>query len=430
MKTEIIQKVVLACVLAVCSTVACAMHNEPDTRRVCEAFPPKDLCQKALNKVWRIKKKIENCCTDLDNKFDDLKGEIARINGCVISIPIATDAFTITQPGNYCLTADVAGPLTITADNVILDLNNHAVDGGTNGIVVDGQENVIIKNGRVQNCTNGIEFGTTTTTRSVAVDSIDFANNASAIVMSRTDGFRVSNCTVVNHSSDGFQFGVNTRNGIVRSSSIHDNPSTTEGIQINNCSDLMFYAVHVDANAVTLGWALQSSNNVFLNKCTANNNTASDFLTGFRLNTNNNQIFFVECTANNNTSPGGASGFTASTSSSECIFVNCIANSNSIVGFGNSGPRNCFVNCSANNNDRDGFSNIGDNCYFFSNKAIGNFNLGFQDFAVNTGWFANYAAKNVIPNYDGIPAANIKTYTLNNASLPANTVAWNNIEGV
>ena len=74
--------------------------DEDIARRTCEALPSKDICQKALKKIWRIKKKLDTCCTDLDIKFDKLQDEIDSINAanfCTQSTPISTDAFTITE---------------------------------------------------------------------------------------------------------------------------------------------------------------------------------------------------------------------------------------------------------------------------------------------------------------------------------------------
>lgn len=73
--------------------------------------------------------------------------------------PISTVPFTITEPGVYCLTQSqtltTATPVAILiqADNVVLDLQGHTVDGGnvTNrGISVLDRQNVTIRNGTIR----------------------------------------------------------------------------------------------------------------------------------------------------------------------------------------------------------------------------------------------------------------------------------------
>ena len=62
--------------------------------------------------------------------------------------------FTISESGQYVFGDNLIGPggdvLVIDADNVIIDLNQHIVGGGTRGIVIaNGHSNIRIKNGAI-----------------------------------------------------------------------------------------------------------------------------------------------------------------------------------------------------------------------------------------------------------------------------------------
>jgi hypothetical protein len=74
--------------------------------------------------------------------------------------PVSGLPLVISQPGSFYLTDDLngvagQGGITITADDVTLDLNGfslNGVPGSSNGITVSGQAtNVVIRNGTVRN---------------------------------------------------------------------------------------------------------------------------------------------------------------------------------------------------------------------------------------------------------------------------------------
>ncbi|MGA9530693.1 MAG: right-handed parallel beta-helix repeat-containing protein, partial [Candidatus Babeliales bacterium] len=60
-----------------------------------------------------------------------------------------TSPGTITTSGCYCLGNDIAGQLVIDVDNVCLDLNGYCVADNETSIVVNGHNNITIKNGCV-----------------------------------------------------------------------------------------------------------------------------------------------------------------------------------------------------------------------------------------------------------------------------------------
>ena len=79
--------------------------------------------------------------------------------------PISAVPFTISEAGSYYLTgnltaSDSTSGITISADNVTLDLNGFALIGGGSGsvagiVVPVAQKNLCIRNGTVRGWTNG-----------------------------------------------------------------------------------------------------------------------------------------------------------------------------------------------------------------------------------------------------------------------------------
>jgi hypothetical protein len=82
---------------------------------------------------------------------------------CISISYISTiQSYTINQSGTFVLGQNIqeAGTvISITASNVILDLNGWTVTGGTTGIeIASGLSNIIIKNGRIASCNVGISI--------------------------------------------------------------------------------------------------------------------------------------------------------------------------------------------------------------------------------------------------------------------------------
>lgn len=123
-------------------------------------------------------------------------------------IPIASLPFTITNAGSYYLTTNLAGVsgmdgITITADNVTLDLNGFAlvgVAGSTNGIIVARPaRNLIVRNGNVSGWeaagVNAYDNGSNALCERLAVSDCGGGIALSSGV--------VSDCTVSSCKSDG-----------------------------------------------------------------------------------------------------------------------------------------------------------------------------------------------------------------------------------
>lgn len=79
---------------------------------------------------------------------------------------ISTPPVSITQPGVYCLTADLSGIIWIGASDVVIDLQGHTVDGsaGGSGTTADGisafdKQRITVRNGTVRGFRIGIFLG-------------------------------------------------------------------------------------------------------------------------------------------------------------------------------------------------------------------------------------------------------------------------------
>ncbi len=147
---------------------------------------------------------LNACCTNITNEFQQTWTILAGFNGtftainalasaCVVT-PL-TAGTNITQPGYYCLSNDIVGSFTITANNVVLDLNSHAVSTG--GIFVLTGTNRTIKNGNINNSNNGIVLTSNTNTE---INNISFTNcpAVSAITATSSIGTAILNVYVQN----------------------------------------------------------------------------------------------------------------------------------------------------------------------------------------------------------------------------------------
>lgn len=97
------------------------------------------------------------------------------------------------MPGNYTLSNDIVGTITISADNVLLNLNGKTITGSVDGIFVSGQNNITIKNGRIKDASvNGINLNTV---NDIVISSVDFTVNNTGILITASD------CVVVEYSN-------------------------------------------------------------------------------------------------------------------------------------------------------------------------------------------------------------------------------------
>lgn len=127
-------------------------------------------------------------------------------------IPLGQSDFpkTITESGSYYLTGNIEittadTALTITADDVQIDLNNFVITGpniaGGNGIAIDCQKNITIKNGTIRGFGGRGIYDSCTSAKSIRVINVKVLDNAGSGVYLAGSNHLVSNCKVSGNGS-------------------------------------------------------------------------------------------------------------------------------------------------------------------------------------------------------------------------------------
>ena len=273
---------------------------------------------------------------------------------------------TISQPGNYRLANDIAGPIIIDADNVSLDLENKKITAGSNGILVSGHRDVIIKNGVVENGSGTGIF--VDTCMNIEILNVDLSSNATGIHIFTTTCAVIDYCTARDHSDNGIVIDNSNSCKVSNNKLINNGTVNSEaGIQLRNSA---------------------SDNLIISNICTQN-------LEGICLaNANNNTITLNLC--NNNRDEG----LDLDDSSNNIIFRNtCNGNSGNGVE-DTTGTNNIFKENTFNNNAGSGF--FGGVSYLENNVASFNGGRGILITLNGGAAFSNKARENSLSNYAGI----------------------------
>lgn len=165
-----------------------------------------------------LEESLTACCEQITVDFQTLFTTIANLSALCreicLPLPIAAPA-TINAPGYYCLQADGTGPITINANDVTLDLNNHTVSGtgSGSGIIVNAGLNRVIKNGLVVNFDTGILGNLSDNTLVTNVHIADCISNG--ILFIDTVDTILDKVTIITVTGVGVQFtGTNTSNTI------------------------------------------------------------------------------------------------------------------------------------------------------------------------------------------------------------------------
>jgi len=149
--------------------------------------------------------------------------------------PISSLPYTIGTPGSYYLTQNLTqsgsgGGITVTSDDVTIDLNGFALSGGGGGTVTgisapNVQKNLHVRNGTIRNWTNG-GIRVFTTSNSIYEDlrvsdntggnliagmlvgpasmvRSCAANNNSGAGVSAADGATIVDCVASNNGNEG-----------------------------------------------------------------------------------------------------------------------------------------------------------------------------------------------------------------------------------
>lgn len=213
-------------------------------------------------------------------------------------------AGTIKRSGEYFLKKDICGTITIAADEVTLNLNNHKVDakGAPYAINAQGRTGVTIMNGSVVHSKNaGINI---IACEEVEVSGITFRDHADISLSIQAEsvgpcplfevtrpsqGIWVSNCDISNGNRAMLLRGCDELT--IESTYVHDNVNTIPHavVGIEHCNDVLVYKLCADSNMkqvphqgqtqplTTLGFEtavvlIQASNNVHIQNSTTQTN--------------------------------------------------------------------------------------------------------------------------------------------------------------
>jgi hypothetical protein len=191
--------------------------------------------------------------------------------------PISSLPFNITMQGSYYLTANLTANgnghgITISADNVTLDLNGFALIGGGSGQVAginipDAHKNIQIRNGTVRGWTNG-GVNAANATNSVIERlrlSNNSANNAFLNVAALSIGFgsSVKECSVTQSPNC---HGIATGNASLISGCVVSANTSGAGIRAGDDCYVITNISDSNGTGITMG----SGNRVESNNCTFN----------------------------------------------------------------------------------------------------------------------------------------------------------------
>lgn len=213
-----------------------------------------------------------------------------------------SEATTITQSGNYCLTQDIIGAIEIAADNVTLDLNSFLVNGNGEAaaITTSGFNNIIIKNGSVTNPESiGISANEAT---ALLVEAVQIFGSDQALVLS---GCRSSDIKSVK-AYDNFNTFVDPTTFIGTAVVLIDNCENIELTDVqanNNTKELTDSVGTVDPGVGII--SVNNSHSVTLTGCTTNNNKRTNNNCRFAplVGLFSTSVKFINCESNNNFIP-------------------------------------------------------------------------------------------------------------------------------
>lgn len=310
--------------------------------------------------------------------------------------------FTITQPGSYYLTGNMTLAanqvgIEVLADNVTVDLNGFAIDGGgvsEDGVRVGasgvgGRKNVVIKNGTIRGTAkDGIDAFASTNVRVENV-SVDTATGGTGIITGKNAV--ISNCVVRNTGA-----GVVVGSDSIISDSISDGSTGQAGFVAGDNSTVRNCIAANGKSGIRVG------KNSLVESCTARSNYGNgpEDGTGIRVGPWSRVIdcvahdnrgfvdpsgsastggsgFFVEqggsvsgCNASGNIPDGFSFSFSV-------VAIGCNANGNVRYGIGVDGSVT-LTNCTANSNGSHGLLQGGTivgstirNCTFAYNSGAG-----------------------------------------------------------
>ncbi len=205
---------------------------------------PEDLGLLAKQILYKV-------CDTIPSQLDVIESKIDALTFSVEDSPCGPTAIlaaptTISIAGNYCLANDVMGDITITANDVDLDMNNRRVTGSINvsgarkrvtieNGIVDGDEiaadgiavgagssEITINNVTVEKAMRGIHFDTVSNS---VVENVTLSQNGTGLTLENSYKVNISDSVAACNTQIGFELIASSTNCIVSSKAL----STGEG---------------------------------------------------------------------------------------------------------------------------------------------------------------------------------------------------------
>lgn len=258
-------------------------------------------------------------------------------SGAGISIIAPT---TITIPGTYRLSNDIVGTITISADDVVLDMNNKKMSGANINIFINTHNNIIIRDGIISGATqSGLEADNCT---NIDILNVDFESNNEGMLIQTSSQILIEDCNFLQNSSTAIPARaairfVQTNNSLITKCNFVRNTlpiliflNTSRN---NQCTNLNINH-NVNPAAFDLTCInLTSADNCLIEGCSiVENNVTTNAFTGIQVNTSNNDVI-RSCFIVSNTGTSGATGIQyVSGSSADGYITNNIITNNSARG--------------------------------------------------------------------------------------------------
>ena len=274
-------------------------------------------------------------------------------------IPISTLPFSISNGGSYYLTGSLTGGpgqdgITVTADNVTIDLNGFELAGvpAHSGIAGSGTHtNIVVRNGTIRDWSLGVSTLNTTGGR---FERLQFIRDTSGGLYVGDDSL-ILECTVEKSPSSSTIFGSITTGSasVVRNCIVKNSASI--GIQVGSYSSVSGCTVMVSA-----GVGISPNQGSIVSGCVVT--SASGVAIYCSQNTS-----VLDCSVSGNQSSGIIAG-------NGCTIRNCVADNNVGIGIGlfdASTIQNCAARQNGNGGISLGTSSTISDCITFSNTANG-----------------------------------------------------------
>ncbi|MFO1488678.1 MAG: hypothetical protein U1F65_09390 [Verrucomicrobiota bacterium] len=285
----------------------------------------------------------------------------------------ATTVYSITVPGSYYLTTNLAGAagkdtIVVSVAGVTIDLNGFSLqstDATRAAILGTSAPSLTVRNGRIQAGTYGVRGTTrlacydlvvesaTTSGISGGTDSVAERCRLSACGIGFLDRGRVEQCTVA-----GAQGIAVDNHALVRFCSV-----TTGGIACEAYSQILHCTVN---SAPAIG--ISTNDFAIVSHCNVSTSVRSGISVRFNARVDNCGV-----TAAGTTPTAGDAGFL---SGIECNFANCTANQCGVPGFVTTSSTH-FSHCLSTTNTGNGFS-CSNQCRLVDCTASGNSGLGIS----------------------------------------------------